>query len=121
MYFLKIGGTELPTPCEYSVSYKDIESSDSGRSDETGVLHRNRIRKGVITCEAKWRISGRESQSLGISLSDKLLDVTLLDPSGGNYKQCEMYADSYKCEFYQQQNASESGSYWEIECRLTEF
>ena len=121
MYFLKIGGTVLPTPCEYSVSYKDIDSADSTRSDETGVLHRNRVRSGVISCEAKWRINGSQSNILGVNLSEQILSVTLLDPAGGNYKTCDMYAESFKCDFYQQQNASENQSYWEIECRLTEF
>ena len=121
MYFIKINERELPTPFYYSVTSKDIESSDSHRYDETGLVHRNRIRRSVKVCEVKWRIPGNMLETLDTDLSAPLLNVSLLDPGSAGYVDCEMYADSISSEFYQQQNNSESASWWEISCRLTEF
>ncbi|MBP5605514.1 MAG: hypothetical protein J6X60_08225 [Ruminiclostridium sp.] len=121
MYFIRINGTALPTPCSYSVSSADIESADSGRSDETGVVHRNRIRRSVKTCDVKWRIPGTSLAPLDTSLSDELLHVSLLDPASAGYVNCDMYAKNIRADFYQQQNGSENDSWWEISCRLTEY
>ena len=54
MYFININGHELPTPFFYSVTSRDIESSGSGRFDETGIVHRSRVRHNVRTCDVKW-------------------------------------------------------------------
>ena len=121
MYFIKINGRTLPTPFYYSVSSRDIESSDSGRSDETGVVHRNRIRRSVKTCEVKWRVPGSELSQLDTDLSAELLEVNMLDPASAGYVDCEMYAESLHSEFYQHQNRNESASWWEISCRLAEY
>ena len=121
MYFIKINGSELPTPFYYSVTSRDIQSADTGRSDETGVVHRNRIRRSVKTCDVKWRIPGSSLAGLDTALADELLEVSLLDPGSAGYIGCKMYAESVRSEFYQQQNNNESESWWEISCRLTEF
>lgn len=121
MYFLSINGHELPTPFYYSVTSKDIEGTCSGRSDETGVVHRNRVRHSVRTCDVKWRIPGSSLRLIDESLSDELLNVSMLDPASAGYVSCEMYADNIHSEFYQQQNGSESASWWEISCRLIQF
>ena len=121
MYFIKINGNVLPTPFYYSVSSKDIDSSDSGRSDETGVVHRNRIRHSVKTCDVKWRIPGSSLGQLETDLSGELLEVSLLDPCSAGYVDCDMYAENMRADFYQHQNGSETASWWEISCRLTEY
>lgn len=121
MYFLKINDTVLPTPSYYSVDTADIDSEDSRRSDETGVAHRNRVRSGVKTCDVKWIISGGAAENLHINLSEPLLTVSMLDPATCGYIECDMYASNLKSVFYQQQNGSESGSYWEISCRLVQY
>ena len=121
MYFIKIDGRELPVPYYYSVTSKDIESSGSGRSDETGVVHRNRIRRSVRVCTVKWRIPGSALGQLDTDLSAELLDVSLLDPASAGYVRLDMYADNIRSEFYQQQNGSLTESWWDISCTLTEF
>lgn len=55
MALLRINGTELPAPTDYSVQYSDIDSSDTGRS-ENGVLLRNRIRAGVAKISVSWKM-----------------------------------------------------------------
>lgn len=121
MYFIKINDVILPTPSLYSVDNDDIDSIDSRRSDETGLMHRRRIRKGVRTCNVKWILSGDETAGLHVDLSEPLLSVSLLDPAAAGYSECEMYAKNMQSVFYQQQNGTETESYWEITCTLVEY
>ena len=121
MYFISINGQTLPTPYYYSVTSRDIESSGSGRFDETGVVHRSRVRHSVKTCDVKWKVPASELGTISTSLSAELLHVSLLDPASAGYVSCDMYADGVKAEFYQHQNGSVNDSWWEISCRLTEF
>lgn len=121
MYFIKINDTVLPTPVYYSVTSKDIESSDSGRYDETGIVHRNRVRRSVKTCDVKWKLPGNELESLDVNLADEVLNVSMLDPASAGYIDAQMYAESVKSDFFQHQDASESLSWWEISCKLIEF
>ncbi len=121
MYFLSINGTVLPTPSFYSVDNDDIDSTDSKRSDETGVMHRRRIRQGVVTCDVKWILDGAAVKGLETSLSEPLLKVRLLDPASAGYLECDMYAKNLKSVFYQQQNSNETKSWWEISCKLIQY
>lgn len=121
MYFLKINGKELPTPSYYAVDSDDIDSADSRRSDETGTMHRRRLRAGVKACSAKWILNGSQTAALQSLLSETELQVTLLDPATAEYYDCTMFAGELKSVFYQQQNGSPHASYWEVSCRLTEY
>lgn len=120
MFFLKVNGNMLPTPSYYAVDSDDIDSGDSRRSDETGIMHRRRLRKGVKVCTVKWILNGAQTAALQELLSETELEVTMLDPSGTEYYDCTMFASELKSVFYQQQG-SLSASYWEVSCRLTEY
>ncbi len=121
MYFLKINDVELPTPSFYSVDNDDIDSTDSCRADETGLMHRRRLRKGVRTCEVKWILDGSSTEGLHINLSEPLLKVSMLEPASCSYVSCDMYAKNLKSVFYQQQNGLPDKSWWEISCTLIEY
>ncbi len=121
MYFLKINGTALPAPTYYRVDTADVDSADSSRSDETGTMHRKRLRAGVKTCEVRWIINGNQADALHVSLAEPELSVSMLDPAACGYYSCKMYASELKSVFYQQQSGSTSGSYWEVSCRLVEY
>ncbi|MCM1333565.1 MAG: hypothetical protein NC084_13640 [Bacteroides sp.] len=121
MYFLKIGEEELPTPSYYAVNADDIDSTDSRRSDETGQMHRRRLRAGVVTCNVKWILNGEQTAALQALLAEPELKVSLLDPASADYRECIMFASKLGSTFYQQQGGSVSASYWEIACTLTEY
>ncbi len=121
MCFLAVNGTALPVPSYYRVDNDDIDSADSKRSDETGMMHRRRLRNGVRTCEVKWILDGMSAKGLCEDLSEPLLAVTLLDPASAGYVQCDMYAKNLTSVFYQQQNGSETKSWWELSCTLVEY
>lgn len=121
MFFLKINGNVLPTPSFYSVDSDDVDSTDSSRSDETGLMHRRRIRKGIRTCDVKWVLDGNVAKWLNVNLAEPLLSVVLLDPATAGYAECDMYATNLKSTFYQCMDGNEEKSYWEISCRLIEY
>ena len=121
MYFLAINNKIMPVPSYYRVDNDDIDSTDSKRSDETGLMHRRRLRKGVRTCEVKWILDGTSVKGVYTDLSEPVLTVSLLDPAAASYADCEMYAKHLTSVFYQQQNASETKSWWEISCTLVEY
>lgn len=121
MYFLKVNGETLPTPSYYAVDSDDIDSTDSRRSDETGIMHRRTLRSGVKTCTVKWILNGAQTAALQSLLSGTELQVTMLDPSDMGYCQRTMFASELKSVFYQQQNGSPGASYWEVSCLLTEY
>lgn len=121
MVFISIGGEALPTPTYYSVETRDIDSSDSGRADESGVVHRNVVRSGIKICDVKWKVKGSDAALIHGKLSDPILSAKIFDPAACTVYSCDMYADNLKSSFYQQQKGSSSESYWEISCRLTEY
>ncbi len=55
MALITIGNVALPEPTSYAVSFSDIDSSDTGRT-ENGVMYRDRIRQGVAKIQASWEM-----------------------------------------------------------------
>mgnify|MGYP006907468493 CR=1 FL=1 len=53
MDILTIGGVTLPAPNEYKVQLNDLDSSDTGRTED-GVMMRNRVREGIAKISASW-------------------------------------------------------------------
>ena len=51
MDILVIDGVALPTPNEYKVQLNDLDSSDTGRTED-GVMMRNRVREGIAKISA---------------------------------------------------------------------
>ena len=53
MDILLIDGVALPAPNEYKVQLSDLDSSDTGRTED-GVMLRNRVREGIAKISASW-------------------------------------------------------------------
>ena len=51
MDILLIDGVALPAPNEYKVQLSDLDSSDTGRTED-GVMLRNRVREGIAKISA---------------------------------------------------------------------
>lgn len=88
MALLKINGTELPAPTNYSVQYSDIDSSDTGRA-ENGVMLRNRIRAGVAKISVSWKMLTQEDTDLVI---DAVKDESFTVEYYGGSAAATMYA-----------------------------
>lgn len=49
-WFLRVDGTELPTPERCPITEYDLDTADTGRT-ESGYLRRSRVRAGVTSLE----------------------------------------------------------------------
>ena len=65
MVDIQINGTSFPiAPITYEIGRADLDSEDSGRSAETGVMIRYPIRKGVFKIELTFRGTAAQIKSI---------------------------------------------------------
>lgn len=111
---LTVDGVELPAPTEYSVSYSDIDSSDTGRS-ETGVLLRNRVRSGIAKISVSWKM-------LSQAETDRVLDAVAASSMtvqyNGGTKTAKMYAGDKTLQLAFLDN---DGARYDLSFNLIEF
>lgn len=87
----------MPSPDLESldVSYDDLDSENSGRGEETGIMIRERIRTNVRKYPMKWSaIKGSELATLNAAIAGEQFSVTILDPVSGSDQTITMYAGS---------------------------
>ena len=78
--YLKINGVEMPTPSHYDYVEADFDSSDSTRS-ETGVLNRDRIRRGVLSPKFKWQaITTEQLNTILTAIEPTWIQVSVFSP-----------------------------------------
>ena len=112
---LTIDGVVLPAPMAYSVEYNDLDSSDTGRSED-GMLHRKRIREGVAKIKVSWK-------QLTFDKADLILNAVTPDSFEvkyyfGTILTATMYAGNRSCELIRINNGQ---SKWNISFDLIEF
>lgn len=107
---------------DYTVVLSDLDSDNSNR-DETGYLHRDRLRQAVrkiqvnLTCISL----SKTSQIMQAVIPDKV-NVTFLDPQEGGFITAEMYVNDRTCKLsllsdYEKPNES----MWDISFNLTQY
>ncbi|WP_124098362.1 DUF6711 family protein [Ruminococcus sp. Marseille-P6503] len=89
--WLKINGTQAPTPRTCKVGRYDLDSENTTRN-EKGVLHRDRIRSGTYKCEYTWRLTTSELSDLTSLLSSETFTAEFYDLTTNTYHTCTMYA-----------------------------
>lgn len=97
MFTLKIGGVDMPSPDldSIEVGYDDLDSENSGRGEETGIMIRERIRANVRKYPMKWSaIKGSEVAAISSAISAEQFTVIILDPISGSDQTITMYAGS---------------------------
>jgi hypothetical protein len=97
MFTLLIGGVTMPSPDLESldVGYDDLDSENSGRGEETGIMIRERIRANVRKYPMKWSaLKGTEFVTLTTAIAAEQFSVTILDPISGSDQTFTMYAGS---------------------------
>ncbi len=115
MNILTIDGTPLPVPNEYKVTLSDLDSADTGRT-ENGVLIRERVRGGIAKISASW-------QALSTDQCAAILNATAPDQFQveyffGSYNTATMYAGARTANL---RAAREGCAVWEISVDLVEF
>ena len=83
MDILTIGGVALPAPNEYKVQLNDLDSSDTGRTED-GVMMRNRVREGIAKISASWAaVSTADCARILNAVKPESFDVHGEDVCGG--------------------------------------
>lgn len=78
--YLAINGVEMPTPSDYKYVEADFDSPDSARS-ETGILNRDRIRRGVLSPKFKWNaLTTTELNKILKAIEPVWVQVTIFSP-----------------------------------------
>lgn len=95
--YIKIGNTTLPTPISYRVQMADLDTENTTR-DETGVLHRDRIRYGVYKIVASWRLRSTQLASIIALLQPSSFSVRFFDTNTMTYQTKTMYAGDRESE-----------------------
>lgn len=95
--YITINGTRLPTPTTYRVQMADLDTENTTR-DETGVLHRDRIRSGVYKIIVSWRLRSSILASVISLIQSSSFTVTFFDTNTMTYQTKTMYAGDRESE-----------------------
>lgn len=95
--YITINGTRLPTPTTYRVQMADLDTENTTR-DETGVLHRDRIRAGVYKIIVSWRLRSSQLASIISLIQSSSFTVTFFDTNTMSYQTKTMYAGDRESE-----------------------
>lgn len=112
---LTIDGVVLPPPMKYSVEYNDLDSSDTGRTED-GMLHRVRVRHDVVKIKVSWEQVSTETANLILgAIAPDSFEVTYYF---GTQKAATMYAGNRSCDVLR---INYNQAKWNISFDLIEF
>jgi hypothetical protein len=95
--FIRINNTTLPSPRSYRVERSDLDSERTTR-DESGYLHRDRIRKGVYKLYLQWRLTPAQLETIIPLIERESFSVTFLDPTSCAQHTATMYTGNRSAE-----------------------
>lgn len=122
MALITIGVTALPNPYDYAVTRRDLDSENSARTTETGVLHRERIRAGVYEAKASWLVSKANLKVITDALAPASFSATIFDPTTSSDTTLTMYAGDMTAKLSKYvSEAAPADSYWDITVSLIEY
>ena len=115
MDILTIGGVTLPAPNEYKVQLNDLDSSDTGRTED-GVMMRNRVREGIAKISASLTaVSTVDCARILHAVKPESFDVTYFF---GEMRTARMYAGDRSADLIA---AREGKGVWDVSLNLIEF
>lgn len=117
MAILNINGTDTPDPASFSVALQDIDSDNTTR-DETGQMHRDRVRQGVRKASGKWTFKTNADAQLLLNLvSPDAVTATMLDPQDGGQRTGTFYVGDRSCDLVH----TGLGLRWTVSFDLVEY
>lgn len=92
----------MPAPDTNSmdITYQDLDSENTGRGEETGIMIRERVRTNVRKFVPVWSVlKGSDLTAIMAAIEGETLSVTVMDPRTGLSSTMTMYAGdrSIKC------------------------
>lgn len=115
MDILTIGGVTLPAPNEYKVKLNDLDSSDTGRTED-GVMMRNRVWEGIAKISASWAaVSTADCAKILNAVKPDSFDVAYFF---GEMRTARMYAGDRSADLIA---AREGKGVWDVSLNLIEF
>ena len=115
MDILLIGGVTLPAPNEYKVQLSDLDSSDTGRTED-GVMMRNRVREGIAKISVSWAaVSTADCTKILNAVTADSLDVSYFF---GEMRSARMYAGDRTADL---RAARDGQAVWDVALNLVEF
>lgn len=112
---LTIDGVVLPAPMVYSVEYNDLDSDDTGRSED-GMLHRTRVRSRVAKIKVGWEQLTTENLELILNAIEP--DSFSVVYYFGTTKTATMYAGNQSCAL---RRVNGGKALWNLSFNLIEF
>lgn len=95
-----VGGTPLPAPTTWNMSYEDLDSDKSLRDIKRGKLKRVRIRSNVLKISLGYTLNDLETISKVFDMIDPVsVMVEVLDIKTLKRKTFEMYCSKKKLQF----------------------
>ena len=115
MDILLIDGVALPAPNEYKVQLSDLDSSDTGRTED-GVMLRNRVREGIAKISASWAaVSTADCAKILNAVKPESVEVSYFF---GEIRTARMYAGDRSADLIA---AREGQGVWDVSLNLIEF
>lgn len=117
--YLKINGVTMPTPSGYDYIEADFDSPDSTRS-ETGVLNRDRIRRGVLSPKFKWNaLTTEQLNTILTAIEPTWIEVSVFSPkatSGNHMVTFTGYAQATRTSSVILPRYDSQETLWSFEC-----
>lgn len=116
MSLITVNNTQLNNITSFSCSWNDLDSENTGRSEGTGVLTRERIRANVHQIDINFdMITDNELAMLQALFSPESVSVSFWI---GKDVTATMYAAGGSCDWISQPDGT---CYWNFKITLTEF
>lgn len=115
MDILKVDGVALPAPHSYTVTLNDLDSADTGRTED-GMLVRQRLRGGVAKISVQWK--ALSTADCAAILNATAPDQFTVQYFFGQTRTAQMYAGTRTTQL---RAAREGQAVWEVEVELVEF
>ena len=120
LVWVKVNGTALPTPTEFTPVYSDFDSDDSKRN-EAGFLNRTVIRKGQVAPKYKWILDGKQLSDLLKLIEPTTLTVEYYDLKERAWKTFTGYAQATRQPKLFRQRETFDACLWELEISFIEY
>ena len=112
-----INGVTVHDPASLSVVEQDLDSDNTNR-DETGQMHRDRVRQGIRKVSVKWTVLAQsDAAAILAAVSPASFNVAYIDPESATLQTRTMYVGDRTSDVV----ATQLGKRWNLSFDLIEY